>query len=160
MQLRRAPLGVTVGLAVGVALATLPSRGQVVEVDMRTQVFHEPSASSRMTVYTPELAVSAEPAEGARVFASYQADAVTGASEAVKAGPLLSGVPDIVSRASVQDYRHVASGGSTIARTRSASPPAPTSGSATPTSSWATRTASMRSAPWRSRIFRPPCARG
>jgi len=116
MQLKRAPLGITLGLALGVGLATPPSHGQGVEVDMRTQVFHEPSASSRMTVYTPEVGLSAEPAEGAGVFASYQADAVSGASEAVKAGPLLSGVPDIVSRASVQDYRHVASGGFTLER--------------------------------------------
>ena len=86
------------------------------EVDVRTQVFHEPSASSRMTVLTPELSISATPTQGFDVFASYQADAVSGASEAIKAGPLLSGVPDIVSRASVQDYRHVASGGVALER--------------------------------------------
>lgn len=112
MQLRRAPLP----LGLGLLLAALPTQGQVAEVDVRTQVFHEPSATSRMTVYTPEIGVSARPADGARVFASYQADAVTGASEAIKAGPLLSGVPDIVSRASVQDYRHVASGGVSLER--------------------------------------------
>src|SRR6188508_1790308 len=96
VQLRAAALG----LGACVALAAWPSRGQVAEVDMRTQVFHEPSASSQMTVYTPEVNVSATPAEGWRVSANYQADVVTGASEAVKAGPLLAGTPDIVSRAS------------------------------------------------------------
>lgn len=112
MQLRR----VSRALAVGACFAVFPSRAQVAEVDVRTQVFHEPSASSHMTVYTPEIGISAAPSEGVRVSASYQADAVTGASEAVKAGPLLAGVPDIVSRASVQDYRHVASGGVALER--------------------------------------------
>ncbi len=97
-------------------LAAAESRGQVAEVDVRTQVFHEPSATSKMTVYTPEIGISAAPTEGLRVFASYQADAVTGASEVVKAGPLLAGVPDIVSRASVRDFRHIASGGFALAR--------------------------------------------
>jgi hypothetical protein len=110
MQLRLLTLGLGVCLAAGV------SRAQVAEVELRTQIFHEPSRASRMTVYTPEIAVSAAPAEGARVWASYQADAVTGASEAIKAGPLLAGVPDIVSRASVQDYRHIASAGFSLER--------------------------------------------
>lgn len=96
--------------------AAAPSRAQVAEVEMRTQVFHEPSASSKMTVYTPEVTISASPSEAVRLYASYQADAVTGASESVKAGPLLANVPDIVSRASVQDYRHIASGGVSIQR--------------------------------------------
>jgi Protein of unknown function (DUF3570) len=112
VQLRALALG----LGACVALATGRSHGQVVEVDMRTQVFHEPSASSHMTVLTPEVNLSATPSEGFRVSAAYQADAVSGASEAVKAGRLLSGVPDIVSRASVQDYRHVASGGVALER--------------------------------------------
>lgn len=89
---------------------------QVAEVDVRTQVFHEPSAQSKMTVYTPEVSISALPTEGLRVSATYQADAVTGASEVVKAGPLLATVPDIVSRASVQDFRHIASGGLALER--------------------------------------------
>jgi hypothetical protein len=112
VQLRALSLSV----AFFACLATVRSDAQVAEVELRTQVFHEPSKTSKMTVYTPELAVSATPADGARVFASYQADAVTGASEAIKAGPLLAGVPDIVSRASVQDYRHIASGGASIER--------------------------------------------
>jgi hypothetical protein len=108
--------GSSLAVGVGAWLAALPGSAQVAEVDVRTQVFHEPSASSHMTVYTPEIGIWAAPSEGVRVSASYQADAVTGASEAVKAGPLLAGVPDIVSRASVQDYRHVASGGVSLTR--------------------------------------------
>jgi hypothetical protein len=114
VQLRPRALALAFGAAA--SLGSGSSGAQVAELDMRTQVFHEPSASSRMTVYTPEVALSATPYEGVRVSASYQADVVTGASEAVKAGPLLSNVPDIVSRASVQDFRHVASGGVALER--------------------------------------------
>lgn len=103
-------------VAQAVLFAATPSHAQVAELDLRTQVFHEPSAQSKMTVYTPEVNISASPWQSVRVFANYQADAVTGASESVKAGPLLANVPDIVSRASVQDYRHVASGGFSIER--------------------------------------------
>jgi Protein of unknown function (DUF3570) len=105
-------------LAAGWAALVLAgaSHAQVAEVDLRTQVFHEPSKTSKMTVYTPEVNISATPYEGLQIFASYQADAVTGASEAVKAGPLLATVPDIVSRASVRDFRHIATGGFSIER--------------------------------------------
>jgi Protein of unknown function (DUF3570) len=97
-------------------LVSTSGRAQVAEVDLRTQIFHEPSAQSRMTVYTPEVNIQASPSDAVRVFASYQADAVTGASEAVKAGPLLSNVPDIVSRASVRDFRQIATGGVALTR--------------------------------------------
>ncbi|MEO8182344.1 MAG: DUF3570 domain-containing protein, partial [Deltaproteobacteria bacterium] len=114
MQLRR---GFAAALAaLGLASVTLPGQGQVAEVDIRTQIFHEPSAQSRMTVYTPEVSIEASPTDALRVFANYQADAVTGASEAIKAGPLLSNVPDIVSRASVRDFRQMATGGFALSR--------------------------------------------
>jgi hypothetical protein len=113
VQLR---LGAALLALSGVLLDSLPGAGQELEVDLRTQVFHEPSAVSKMTVYTPEASIAASPAPGLRVFAAYQADVVSGASEAVKAGPLLAGVPDIVSRASVQDVRHVVSGGVALER--------------------------------------------
>jgi hypothetical protein len=95
----------------GVLLTALPGHTQVVELDLSTQVFHEPSAESHMTVLTPEVAVSASPVQAVKVSARYEADVVSGASEVVKAGPLLGDQPDIVSRASVQDFRQIASGG-------------------------------------------------
>ncbi len=114
MQLRR---GAAATLLCGaLTLHAPPGSGQVAEVDLRTQIFHEPSASSNMTIYNPALSVQASPSDSLRVFASYEADAVTGASEAVKAGPLLASVPDIVSRASVQEFRQIASGGFAIER--------------------------------------------
>jgi hypothetical protein len=114
MQLRQGFAAALV--AAGLALVTAPGLSQVAEVDVRTQIFHEPSAQSRMTVYTPEVNIEASPTDALRVFAEYQADAVTGASEAIKAGPLLSNVPDIVSRASVRDFRQMATGGFALTR--------------------------------------------
>jgi len=50
MQLRWRAAGL-VGL--GLASFPQPGQGQVAEVDLRTQIFHEPSAQSHMT-YTPD----------------------------------------------------------------------------------------------------------
>src|SRR5690242_10639571 len=109
MQLRRSAAATLVTF--GAVLAAAPSRSQVADVELRTQMYHEPSSYSKMTVYTPEVDVSAAPSDALEVSASWQADAVTGASEAVKAGRLLANVPDIVSRASVRDFRQTATGG-------------------------------------------------
>jgi hypothetical protein len=113
MQLRWRAAGL-----VALGLASFPQRGkgQVAEVALRTQIFHEPSAQSHMTVYTPEVNIQASPSDALSVSANYQADAVTGASESIKAGPLLANVPDIVSRASVRDFRQMATGGFNITR--------------------------------------------
>jgi hypothetical protein len=108
MQLRRSAAAALA--AFGVALAAAPGRSQVADVELRTQMYHEPSSYSKMTVYTPEVEISASPSDALEVSASWQADAVTGASEAVKAGRLLANVPDIVSRASVRDFRQTATG--------------------------------------------------
>jgi hypothetical protein len=102
--------------AAGALFLSAPGQSQVVDVDLRTQIFHEPSALSRMTVLTPQATLSATPVSALQLFASYEADVVSGASEVVKAGPLLSDQPDIVSRASVQDLRQVATGGLALDR--------------------------------------------
>ena len=113
MQLRWRAAGL---LALGLTSFTQLGRGQEAEVDLRTQIFHEPSATSHMTVYTPEVNIQATPSDALSVYANYQADAVTGASESIKAGPLLANVPDIVSRASVRDFRQMATGGFSVNR--------------------------------------------
>src|SRR5688572_26464982 len=95
-------------------LATRPASAQVVEVDLRGAVFHEPSPTSAMTVYTPGATLTVNPWEFLSVFATYEADIVTGASEAIKAGPI---TPDIISEAtSLDDTRNVFGGGFTMRR--------------------------------------------
>ena len=85
------------------------ARAQVADAELRATVFHEPSPTSKMTVLTPSAQVGVSPWEFLRVHAGYEADIVSGASEAVKAGPLSP--PDVVSAASVHDFRHVVNGG-------------------------------------------------
>jgi hypothetical protein len=87
------------------------SAAQSVEAELGTQVFYEPSYYSDMLVVAPRLSLSALPSESFRINAGYTADIVSGASESIKAGPLLANQPDIVSQASVVDTRHVATVG-------------------------------------------------
>lgn len=104
--------------ALVVALASLAApantRAQVADLRLRTTVFHEPSPTSKMTVLTPSAQLTVSPWDFLSVNAGYHADIVSGASEAVKAGP--SSPPDVVSAASVHDFRHVVNGGFTITR--------------------------------------------
>jgi hypothetical protein len=88
-----------------------PAAAQVVETDVRSSVFIEPSKTSHMRVFTPAVALRANPTDFFSVHAGYAADVVSGASESVKAGPSFIDTPDIVSAASVVDLRQVATGG-------------------------------------------------
>ncbi len=103
-------------LVVVLASLVVPARAraQVADLKLRATVFHEPSATSKMTVLTPSAQLTVSPWDFLSVNAGYEADIVSGASEAVKAGP--SSPPDVVSAASVHDFRHVVNGGFTITR--------------------------------------------
>src|SRR5262245_34427693 len=70
------------------ALLAPHARAQVADVDLRTSVFNEPSATSKLTVIHPGAAVVVRPTSWLGVNASYDADIVTGATEAVKRGRL------------------------------------------------------------------------
>jgi hypothetical protein len=109
-RLCRKARNIGLGLLVAVSMAGA-GHAQVVDAELETHVFHEPSVESRMTVWTPGLSLTAFPESELSVHAAYTADIVSGASESIKAGPLLSDQPDIVSQASVEDFRHIASGG-------------------------------------------------
>jgi hypothetical protein len=112
MQLARPAAAALVLLLGALPAAAQPAgrRAGIVEVDLRSGVFVEPSATSEMTVITPSAGLSAVPWEWLELSAEWEADIVSGASETVKAGPLLAGNPDIVSAASVVDERHVFGG--------------------------------------------------
>jgi len=113
MQLRRLACS---SWALALLLVSARGEGQGAEVELRTQVFHEPSAVSHMTVLNPEASIVAAPTSAIKVFGGYEADIVSGASEVVKAGPLLEDQPDVVSRASVTDFRQVGSLGVSLER--------------------------------------------
>jgi hypothetical protein len=70
-----------------------------------------------MTVYTPGVDVAATPADWVTVRGGYEADVVSGASVATKAGPSYQAVNpgvDVVTTASVKDFRQSPNGGFTL----------------------------------------------
>jgi hypothetical protein len=103
-------------LALGVALAVFgarPARAQVAQADLRTSAFVEPSKTSHLTVITPGATVAAQPTDFLDVHAAYSADIVTGATEAVKSGP----VADVVTSAThFSDVRHEVTAGFAVTR--------------------------------------------
>ena len=100
-----------------VVLAAAPARAQVVVVDTAHTLYHESPTRTNMTVYTPGVAVSVNPTQWLTIRGGYEADIVSGASVAVKAGPAYQAVnpgADVVSTASVNDLRQSPSGGITL----------------------------------------------
>lgn len=116
MQLKaRAMAGVL--LAAG-AFAT-PAAAQVAEFDTNHSLFHEAPAGSHMTVYSPATDLEVTPTEALTLRAGWEADVVSGASVAVKAGPTYQAAhvgADVVTSASVHDLRNSARGGFTLRR--------------------------------------------
>ena len=89
------------------------ARAQVVDADIRGTLLVEPSKTSHLTVLTPNVDVTARPVEFLEIHTAYEADIVTGATEAVKSGPLA----DIVTTATdFDDTRHVFRGGLGLTR--------------------------------------------
>lgn len=105
--------------AAAVLLVIRPAASQVVELDMRNQVFYEPSPNSHMTVINPAGTVTGFFGDDLTLRGRYSADIVSGASEAVKAGPQFADTPDIISRASVTDFRNVGGGDISLQRPHS-----------------------------------------
>jgi hypothetical protein len=116
----RTPVAARLGGAV--AFAALASgagaaRAQAVQVDTAHTLYHEAPTRTNMTVYTPGLEVGASPADWITVRGGYEADVVSGASVATKAGPAYQSTNpgvDVVTTASVRDVRHAPRGGLTL----------------------------------------------
>lgn len=95
-------------------LVTAEARAQLVRADTSHTIFYERPTRTNMFVYTPGLDASATPAEWITVRAGYEADVVSGASVATKAGDAHQRVNpgvDTVTTASVTDVRHSPRGG-------------------------------------------------
>lgn len=101
----------------GLFAAVRPARAQVVQVDTAHTLYHESPTRTNMTVYTPGVDIGATPAEWLTVRGGYEADIVSGASVATKAGPAYQSVnpgADVITTASVKDVRHSPRGGITL----------------------------------------------
>jgi hypothetical protein len=100
-----------------VLLLAWPAEAQVVHIDTTHTFFYEAPTRTNMFVYTPAVDGRAAPWEWLDVHAGWEADIVSGASVSVKAGPAYKATQpaaDVISTASVTDFRNVASGGFTI----------------------------------------------
>ena len=114
LQLKIAAL---LGVSVAALLAAAPARAQVTQVDTAHTLYLESPTRTKMTVYTPGVHVSVTPAEWLTIGGGYEADVVSGASVAVKAGRAYAAVnpgADVVTTASVHDVRHSPRGALTV----------------------------------------------
>jgi hypothetical protein len=122
LQLTRssgARLSVGAAVTLATSLVGAPARGQVAVVETAHTLYHEAPTRTNMTVYTPGVDVAVTPAPWLTVRGAYEADIVSGASVAVKAGSAYAAVnpgADVVTTASVNDLRHAPSGGVTLRR--------------------------------------------
>jgi hypothetical protein len=108
-------------LAVRIAIATIATaagaRAQAVTFDTTHSLYTEAPTGSHMTIYTPGVDLEAAPLDWLQVRAGWEADVVSGASVAVKAGAAYQANhpgADVVSSASVNDLRNQAHGGFTL----------------------------------------------
>ena len=120
MQLTSRALTRTFGAAFAFAFTcafTRNASAQVAEFDTNHSLFHEAPTKSNMTVYSPSTDLEVTPTEALTVRAGWEADVVSGASVAVKAGPTYQNAhpgADVVTSASVHDLRNSARGGFTL----------------------------------------------
>jgi hypothetical protein len=104
--------GVVVVLAAACLAVAGSARAQsVVEVDTSHTIFYEAPTKTHMFVYSPSADVQASPWAWLDVRGGWEADVVSGASVATKAGPAYaSNHADVISTASVHDFRNMARG--------------------------------------------------
>jgi len=95
----------------------MSARAQVAVVDTAHTFYHESPTRTNMTVYTPGVDVAVTPAPWITIRGAYEADIVSGASVAVKAGAAYQSVnpgADVITTASVHDVRQSPGGGLTL----------------------------------------------
>jgi hypothetical protein len=112
----RAVAGAATLLACACGL-TSRAEAQVAQVDTAHTLYHESPTRTNMTVYTPGVDVAVTPADWISVEGGYEADIVSGASVATKAGAAYQAVnpgADVITTASVKDVRQSPRGGLTL----------------------------------------------
>jgi hypothetical protein len=107
----------SLALVVGELASIRAARAQIAQVDTAHTIYHESPTRTNMTVYTPGVDVAVTPWDWMTVRGGYEADIVSGASVATKAGPAYQAVnpgADVITTASVKDVRHSPNGGLTL----------------------------------------------
>lgn len=108
---------IAAAVAAAAFFVATPARAQLVEVATTHTLYHEAPTRTNMTVYTPGVDVAANPTPWLSLKGGYEADIVSGASIAVKAGSAYQATNpgvDVVTTASVHDLRHSPRGGVTL----------------------------------------------
>ncbi len=114
---RTARLTAAALVALAVVFGARTSRAQLVDFGTAHTLYHEAPFRTNMTVYSPSADLAVHPTEFLDVRAGWEADVVSGASVATKAGPAYQAThpaADVVTTASVHDFRNVAHGGFTV----------------------------------------------
>jgi hypothetical protein len=104
-------------LAIGALAVAGVAHAQAVTFDTAHSLYTEAPTRSHMTVYSPGVNLEATPWDWLQVRGGWEADVVTGASIAVKAGGAYQANhpgADVVTAASVNDLRNQAHGGFTL----------------------------------------------
>jgi len=102
-------------MGLGVVCGAAPAQAQVASADLSSALFVEPSRHSGLTVVNPKAVLSVTPNKWLSVQGAYEADIVSGASEALKGGKL-SNVDIVTSATHFSDTRHALTGGFSIKR--------------------------------------------
>jgi len=116
VQLVRSEFVRAAGLGAALFVTGWPAEAQVAEVDTVHSVFYEAPTRTHMLVYTPSVDVQATPWSWLEVRGGWEADVVSGASVATKFGSAYGATHpvDVVSTASVHDFRNLARGEATL----------------------------------------------
>ncbi len=114
MQLKALGL-LAAGLALVAASAGTAS-AQVAEFDTSHSVYYEAPTRTHMFVYTPSADLQVSPWSWLEVRGGWEADVVSGASVATKAGAAYEAThgADVITTASVHDFRNVGHGEATL----------------------------------------------
>jgi hypothetical protein len=97
--------------------ASATASAQVLEAETAHTLYIESPTRTHMLIYTPGLDVQANPTDWMSVRAGYEADIVSGASVSTKAGSAYQSVnpgADVITTASVHDFRQSPTGGLTL----------------------------------------------
>lgn len=118
MRLQLNRRGLVSALVVAASLATGgAARAQIADVGTAHTLYHESPTRTNMTVYTPGVNATVDPVDWLTVRGGWEADVVSGASVSTKAGPAYQAVnpgADVVTTASVRDFRQSPNGGITL----------------------------------------------
>ncbi len=113
--MKPAPRVATMAVSAAFALAG-QAKAQVAEIDTSHSIFYEAPTRTHMFVYSPTVGAQASPSSWIDVRGAWEADVVSGASVATKFGPAYHAnhPADVVSTASVHDFRNLARGEFTL----------------------------------------------